>query len=224
MSTVMQERSRRTRAEIVRSAAELFAVDGYRSVTISDIAGRAGVTAGAVYFHFSSKEQVASFLVEEQHRRARARGDAVMAKGLPAIAALNHLLATIGYSILEDPVIRAGMALSTETLLFPEVYRQPWLDWIETVTDLFARGIDEGDVRPDVDPIMLGKFFGPACSGVRLGSEILHQNADLLERFRDLCLVIIPGFASEERKDALLKEAREIFEEYMHRAESIVVV
>lgn len=214
----MQERSKRTRARIVHAAAEMFAgAGGYQAVTLVEIARRAGVTTGALYFHFDSKLQIAQFIVEEQHRLSTLRGQAVLGKGLSGLDTFSHLSASLGYSILMDPVVRAGMALSTETLLFPEGNRQHWFDWMLYVTDLLNRGVEEGDVRPDTDTSKLGKLIGPAWSGVRLGSQILHENADLLERLRDLSVVILPAFTVETRTDALIRDAHEIFEEYIRR-------
>lgn len=46
------------RAEIVKSALELFAEKGYDGTTINDIAKAAGITPGAIYRHFKSKEEL----------------------------------------------------------------------------------------------------------------------------------------------------------------------
>ena len=52
------------RSEIVVSAIELFARKGYDGTTIRDISGAAGVTDGAMYRHFSGKEELARLILE----------------------------------------------------------------------------------------------------------------------------------------------------------------
>jgi len=45
-----------TRETILRVAGELFAGDGYQATSVADIADAAGVTKGAVFHHFPSKD------------------------------------------------------------------------------------------------------------------------------------------------------------------------
>ncbi|MFD6414028.1 TetR family transcriptional regulator, partial [Nocardia asteroides] len=50
-----QDRAIRTRRNILEAAAKIFEERGYQAATIAEILGAAGVTKGALYFHFSSK-------------------------------------------------------------------------------------------------------------------------------------------------------------------------
>src|SRR3954464_6299717 len=48
----------RTRARLLEAAKEIFEEDGFLDARISDISERAGLSHGAFYHHFDSKEQV----------------------------------------------------------------------------------------------------------------------------------------------------------------------
>jgi len=54
-----------TRAALVQAALELFSERGFRATAMLDVAERAGVTKGAFYHHFSSKEDVLEWIHEE---------------------------------------------------------------------------------------------------------------------------------------------------------------
>lgn len=54
-----QERAVRTRRAVLEAAATVFADHGYTAATVADILKTAGVTKGALYFHFDSKEALA---------------------------------------------------------------------------------------------------------------------------------------------------------------------
>ncbi|MBO8186874.1 TetR/AcrR family transcriptional regulator [Streptomyces spirodelae] len=47
------------RAELLATAAEVFAELGYNATTVRTIADRAGLLAGSLYYHFDSKESMA---------------------------------------------------------------------------------------------------------------------------------------------------------------------
>jgi AcrR family transcriptional regulator len=53
-----QQRGEETRSHILDVAGELFAERGYDATSVADICARAGVTKGAFYHHFASKQTV----------------------------------------------------------------------------------------------------------------------------------------------------------------------
>lgn len=67
---VQQERAFRTRHVVLEAAAQVFAEHGYATARIADILKIAGVTKGALYFHFDSKETLAKGVLELQTDRA----------------------------------------------------------------------------------------------------------------------------------------------------------
>lgn len=54
------------RAQILRAARAIFIERGYLSARVEDIASRAGLSKGAVYFYFESKREIFDALVEEE--------------------------------------------------------------------------------------------------------------------------------------------------------------
>jgi TetR/AcrR family acrAB operon transcriptional repressor len=53
-----QHRAEETRSHILDAAGELFAQRGYNATSVADICEQAGVTKGAFYHHFESKQAV----------------------------------------------------------------------------------------------------------------------------------------------------------------------
>jgi AcrR family transcriptional regulator len=53
-----QQRAEETRSHILDAAGELFAERGYDATSVADICARVGVTKGAFYHHFESKQSV----------------------------------------------------------------------------------------------------------------------------------------------------------------------
>jgi AcrR family transcriptional regulator len=60
-----EERSQRSRAQILNAALKLFSHQGYRATSIRDIAEAARVSTGNVYHHFADKEAIFHDLLNE---------------------------------------------------------------------------------------------------------------------------------------------------------------
>jgi AcrR family transcriptional regulator len=99
------ERTAATREAIIEAARDLFADAGYEGTTIEDIAGRAGVSKGALYHHYADKvevlvavyEDLEAGLVESLMAAAAAETDPVAAVRVGCHAFLDACL---------DPVFR----------------------------------------------------------------------------------------------------------------------
>ena len=91
------QRGARTREAIIDAALEVFAVRGFRSGALAEIAGKVGLTAAAILYHFGSKEALLLAVIAERDRRAgtlvadisRANGLESL-RGLVRIAELNE--------------------------------------------------------------------------------------------------------------------------------------
>lgn len=61
----MQQRSEETHANILEAAQKLFSRTGYAAASVKDICDEAGVSKGAFYHHFPSKQAVFLALLDE---------------------------------------------------------------------------------------------------------------------------------------------------------------
>lgn len=58
-----------TREQILSCAAQMFRQQGYAAVTLRNIAKGVGLTTGSLYYHFLSKEEIVSEILDQGHRR-----------------------------------------------------------------------------------------------------------------------------------------------------------
>ncbi|MFJ8166450.1 ScbR family autoregulator-binding transcription factor [Streptomyces sp. NPDC096136] len=157
----MQERSERTRRRLVFAGAELFHRNGYANATLGEIAGAAGVTKGALYFHFASKDELADAvqqrgcgLLHEAVRGLRESG----ASPLQALIDTTHWLAR---TLHEDPAIPASFRITKECA----GQQPPAVDfhgaWLEAVCELLRMARDAGELP--LDPSLDGLDGGDAA-------------------------------------------------------------
>lgn len=156
---------------ILDSALLLFRAKGFSSTRIEDIAAGAGLSKGAVYTYFSSKEAMLQALVERavlplaEHIENLA-ANANKAQVIPTLSAIVALAATK----LGDPKIAAiPLTIVAEAGKFPDLaqfYRENVLERVMAAfSRLLQKGMDEGTFRADLNPahavrtLMGGMFF-----------------------------------------------------------------
>ena len=66
MARKTKEDAQKTRQQLIEAAITQFSTRGVASTTLTDIADAAGVTRGAVYWHFSSKAEIFNAIWEQQ--------------------------------------------------------------------------------------------------------------------------------------------------------------
>ncbi|MGW6263608.1 ScbR family autoregulator-binding transcription factor [Streptomyces sp. NPDC055085] len=109
-----QQRAVRTRDALIRSAAETFESRGYVQAKLAEISSRAGVSAGALHFHFPNKAAVAATVESTAAATLRRAAQGAQLPGmnpLQRLTAASHALAGV---LQADVVARAGFHLSCQ--------------------------------------------------------------------------------------------------------------
>ena len=85
-----QARSEATRRKIIDSAVKLFSEIGYPATGLGDIIERAGLTKGALYYHFDSKESLATAIIEEGSANLVNTFRSITDASAPALESMIH--------------------------------------------------------------------------------------------------------------------------------------
>ncbi|CAL9378624.1 ScbR family autoregulator-binding transcription factor [Streptomyces sp. enrichment culture] len=162
----MQERSERTRTRLVEAAAELFDRYGYAETSLGAISRAAGVTKGALYFHFASKRELA---VAVQESGCRLLEDTVLALGRGGQPALQSLIDTthaLAAWASADPVVRASFRVGRERAGGEHPVLDFHLVCVAATGRLLVRAAAEGALRRGVAEDAARALVAAVVSGV----------------------------------------------------------
>jgi AcrR family transcriptional regulator len=98
-------KSRRTRARILAAATRLFAQIGYHAAANALIAEAAGITRGAMLYHFPSREDLLEAVVEHLQAERLALFDAAAADPPAGVDATAHAIAAYWRLLAESPFV-----------------------------------------------------------------------------------------------------------------------
>lgn len=132
---VKQERAARTRRLLLKAAAEVFVQEGYARASLSTISERAGVSNGALHFHFKTKSVLAGAVEQRAAVSLRciaATADDAPGSALQRLVDATHRLMTL---LHQDVLVRAGFQLcdATERRGSSLDLRREWQDWVGRV-------------------------------------------------------------------------------------------
>lgn len=188
-----QERARRTRAQILQVAAEVFAQHGYPAVSLQDVADRASMTKGAVYHHYANKEALAVAVVTEHYGRWRPLVEEVRARQLPPLETLLAVLDATAEAFRSDTVVQAGARLQIERSLISTDLPRPYVGWQELLAGLATEAKAAGQLRPDTNPHALARVIVSAFFGMQHISDVLTRREDLIERYTEMRDTVFKG-------------------------------
>ncbi|MFG2006119.1 TetR/AcrR family transcriptional regulator [Spirillospora sp. NPDC048911] len=150
------------RAELLATAAEVFAEQGYSATTVRKVADAAGILGGSLYYHFDSKESMADEILSTFLDEMWAAYDRVLAAGLGARETLEALVVESFRSI--DRHRPAVVVYQNESKHLASSERFHYLlesrrRFEEMWLALLDRGIEEGVFRPDLDRSLVYRFI-----------------------------------------------------------------
>ncbi|GGM34738.1 TetR/AcrR family transcriptional regulator [Promicromonospora citrea] len=151
--------------QVLRAALDLFSTQGYATTSVQEIVAAAGVTKGAMYHYFSSKDDLLFAIYDRLLSLQKARLDEIVARGAERGDAVEDVLRAVCEDVVATSIefMPEGTVFTrSQHMLMPdrqaEVKRRR-REYHEEFEALLRRGIDEGVFRGDVPTAMLIAHF-----------------------------------------------------------------
>ncbi|HEX3860944.1 MAG TPA: TetR/AcrR family transcriptional regulator [Stellaceae bacterium] len=155
------------REKVENSAIELFAAKGVDGVSIGEIASLAGVSQGALYRHYVSKEELAWSLFSTAYLRTGAELDDIRRRNPDFPTRVTAMVGHFGALYDSDPALFRFMLIVQHDLLprIGTLHRTP----VDALADTVAAAVDAGEVAA-VDPAAAAAVI----MGVVLQTAVFH--------------------------------------------------
>ena len=146
-------------------AVEVFNQRGYDATSMEELAARLGVTKSAIYHHVSSKVELLRLALDRALDALFAVTEEPGATTGPAIDRLEHVVrGSVRVLVAELPFVTLLLRVRGNSPV-EQVALQRRREFDRVVTDLVRAAVEEGDVRPDVDPAVTSRLlFGTVNS------------------------------------------------------------
>ncbi|MFF0186717.1 ScbR family autoregulator-binding transcription factor [Streptomyces sp. NPDC005244] len=146
-----QERSERTRRNLVGAASAVFDQSGYERATLSAISERARVTKGALSFHFAAKADLARAVQADACAVSGAALAEIARRETPAFEIATAMTHTVVRLVESDALVRAGARLTQEIRTPDDPALHVHLNWLGALHGALCRAKADGSLLREVD-------------------------------------------------------------------------
>lgn len=210
--TPQQERSHETQRNVVEGAAVVFDRVGYGSASLSMIAEQSGISQGAMYFHFKSKEQIALAVVHEQHNRSIPLMESIAQQSTSVFEQLVRVSRGVADQLLSDAVVRAGIRLAIEEGTLGEPAGGFYTVWVESTASLLETALTDGVLVSRLNSADLARALIGNFTGVQLMSQAISGRKDLLASLANMWLVLVDTIVPADERDAAVTLVHSVFD------------
>ena len=182
----MQQRSEETRSRIVDSAIKLFSTYGYNKASVDDICAEAGISKGAFYHHFKSKQALFLGLLDGWLQTIDNAIKASKDKTAPETfmqmtEAFPYIFETAGEGL---PMFLEFWLQASRDKKVWEASIAPYRRYHRYFTSLIKKGVEEGSFV-EVDPELASRMIVSTAMGLFLQSLLDPKGADWEKVARD---------------------------------------
>jgi len=174
----MQQRGEETQAQIIKSAIKLFSTNGYTAASVDMICKDAGISKGAFYHHFESKQALFlalldSWLTTIDNSVEASRENTVPETFLLITEAFPYIFKTANEGL---PMFLEFWLQASRDEKIWQASITPYRRYHKYFTSLIKKGVEEGSFV-DVDPETASRLIVSTAMGLLLQSLLDPKGA-----------------------------------------------
>lgn len=157
----------RTKRKIFETSMKLFAEKGYDATSIEEITAEVGVAKGTLYYHFSSKEEIFNFLIEEGMNLLKNSINIKVEKQKSYIDKLRAIV------LIQIKIITKYENFMT--IVLSEIWGNSQRsktchtyveEYLQIVRKIVVEGIKKGEIKSYNPEMITSEIFGLACASL----------------------------------------------------------
>jgi AcrR family transcriptional regulator len=194
----MQQRSEETRTRILEAAVKQFSVHGYNKASVDSICEQAGVSKGAFYHHFQTKQDVFLALLDGWLQTFDQAIEASKDRPVPEIFQMMTEYFPYIFESASDnlPMFLEFMLQASRDETIWQASIAPYRRYHKHFASLIKRGVAEGSFV-DVDPNLAARLIVSAAMGLLLQSLLDPEGAKWEKVARETMQVMMAGLTRE---------------------------
>ena len=187
----------KTKRKIFETSMKLFAEKGYDATSIEDITATVGVAKGTLYYHFSSKEEIFNFLVEEGIKLLQNSVDIKTSKFSNYIDKLKAVvLIQIKIVVKYEDLITILLSQFWGNEARNQKCKKCILSYISQIEDIVKEGMKKGQIKIGNPQIIASEIYGLICSSLIYKARS-KEEIDIMKLYKEFENTVIEGLKTK---------------------------
>ncbi|MCJ7519017.1 MAG: TetR/AcrR family transcriptional regulator [Anaerolineaceae bacterium] len=178
----MQQRSEETISQIMAAAIQLFSHSGYEAASVADICAKAGVSKGAFYHHFPSKQVLFLAIVDQWLQGIDTRLFLSKDNNETVPQTITRMARTLGFVFQQAsgqlPMFMEFMVQASRDQAVWDATIAPYRRYHQQFAKLLEQGKTEGSIKTDVDVQAVSWSLLSLAIGILLQGVVDPKAAD----------------------------------------------
>ena len=187
----------KTKRKIFETSMKLFAEKGYDATSIEEITATVGVAKGTLYYHFSSKEEIFNFLIEEGIKLLQNSVDIKTAKHNNYIDKIKAIvLIQIKIVAKYENIITILLSQFWGTKERNKKCQDLIYQYIGKIEKIVQEGIEKGEIKKGDTRAIASEIYGLICSTL-VYQKREGQNMNIMQLYHEYENTVINGLRNK---------------------------
>lgn len=195
----MQKRSLATQTQILEAALECFARHGYEATSVAEICKTAGVSKGAFYHHFPSKQAIFIRLLEDWLDQIDQALAGISQLSEDTEQMIQHMVSLMeqvyGQAAGKLPMFLEFWTQASHDTVIWQALVEPYQRYQAYFRILFKKGVDRG-IFKDIDPDSTSRAFVSLALGLLLQGLLDPHGANWAQVTQESIKIFMEGISS----------------------------
>lgn len=184
-----------TRSKVLKTAMSLININGFNNTRINDIIEATGVKKGNLYFHFSSKEEIAIALIKKAkdeyfaYLSSRIKSPDPIGKIfdiLNAVLSLHRKRKFVGGCIFGN----IALEMSDANPEFANLIRDVFDEWVRILTGYLKKAGENGQLEKNIDPEFMARHIVASLEGGIMMAKLNKKADAILDSIRAFSILL----------------------------------
>lgn len=194
MLSLSQERAERTRHRLIRAAAAEFSRFGYQGTSLVRISKAAGVTMGALTFHFPVKGDLADAVCADAKVAARSAIEHAHTTDEPPLQTVVNITHAMAGLLREEDTVRAAVRLCRDSANPGQTQFSDL--WMPSARRMLCQAQTDRTLHPDATPDVVANLVAALVAALELSAPRLHSEQDTGSSLSAVWNLLIPAIST----------------------------
>jgi len=198
-------KSNEKKQQIIDAAIKVISNQGIEKTSVREIAAAAGLTTGAIYYHYKNKEELFQDVVNESIHFSHKISEKYTNKAIPRENLLNIIVSEVSKRLEKDNEQKLHIALMSDIIAKKDAINQQYIDnykqIIKNTGDLFAPAF--GIENNEEFKYLISSILIAALDGMAIQQSLgvyPDEKETVIEIFNTFFTESIPEFLQKHKK------------------------